>query len=314
MATFISKRPIVLDGGMSRELIGLNAPFRQPEWTALSLLEGTHFVSQVHRNFINAGADVITTNSYAIVPFHIGEDRFWKSGEDLAALAGRLAREEADRAWQNDGVRVLVAGSLPPIFGSYEPAKFDARRVRKYLEVLVRGMEPYVDIWLGETLSVIEEARAVLDVTKLGGKPVWIAFTPDDSGRHPPNSPGLRSGESIEDVAQWSMSAGIEALLFNCCRPEWIDNIIGITNKVYAENTKDKSVPLLGAYANAFLPRPDDYAANSDICGTDITLTADAYRDFASLWLERGAGIVGGCCGIGHGHIQQLASRFKPSQ
>jgi S-methylmethionine-dependent homocysteine/selenocysteine methylase len=110
------------------------------------------------------------------------------------------------------------------------------------------------------------------------------------------------------------LSAGIEALLFNCCRPEWIDNIIGITNNVYANNPEDKSLPLLGAYANAFLPRPDDYAANSDVCGTDSTLNADAYCDYASIWLDRGACIVGGCCGIGHSHIKQLASRFKPSQ
>jgi S-methylmethionine-dependent homocysteine/selenocysteine methylase len=84
---------ILLDGGMSRELIRLNAPFRQPEWSSLALMEIPHVVEQVHAEFAAAGAQVLTTNSYALVPFHIGEERFFKQGEKLAANAGRLARK-----------------------------------------------------------------------------------------------------------------------------------------------------------------------------------------------------------------------------
>jgi len=62
----------VLDGGMGRELLRIGAPFRQPEWSALALFDGPDWVVQAHTNFIEAGAEVITTNSYAIVPFHIG--------------------------------------------------------------------------------------------------------------------------------------------------------------------------------------------------------------------------------------------------
>lgn len=74
---------IVLDGGMSRELIALGAPFEQPEWSALSLIEAPHFVRQVHDRFVAAGADVITTNAYALVPFHLGEERFRRDGRRL---------------------------------------------------------------------------------------------------------------------------------------------------------------------------------------------------------------------------------------
>ncbi|KAF3006767.1 hypothetical protein E8E13_010089 [Curvularia kusanoi] len=134
--------PLILDGGMSRELMRLNAPFRQPEWSALALIEAPHLVKQVHHDFIAAGADIITTNSYALVPFHIGEERFWKQGAELAALAGRLAREAADAETTAIGRKILVAGSLPPIFGSYEPQKFDESRVQEYLAVLVVALAP----------------------------------------------------------------------------------------------------------------------------------------------------------------------------
>jgi len=98
----------ILDGGMSRELVRLGAELRQPEWSALALMESPETVRRVHEGFIVAGADVITTNSYALVPFHIGETRFHQEGRRLIALAGSLAREAADKAGAR-GVR--VAGS-----------------------------------------------------------------------------------------------------------------------------------------------------------------------------------------------------------
>ena len=66
----------ILDGGFGRELARRGAPFRQPEWSALALTEAPDIVKQVHLDFIQAGAEVITTNNYAVVPFHIGEQRF----------------------------------------------------------------------------------------------------------------------------------------------------------------------------------------------------------------------------------------------
>ena len=59
----------LLDGGMGRELMRIGAPFRQPEWSALALIEAPEFVLKAHQAFIEAGARIITTNSYALVPF-----------------------------------------------------------------------------------------------------------------------------------------------------------------------------------------------------------------------------------------------------
>ena len=83
----------ILDGGMGRYLKEIGAPFEQPEWSALALMEEPSAVSQAHNAFIDAGAQIITTNSYAVVPFHIGEERFSQRGAELLALAGKLARD-----------------------------------------------------------------------------------------------------------------------------------------------------------------------------------------------------------------------------
>ncbi|CZT15560.1 uncharacterized protein RCC_01413 [Ramularia collo-cygni] len=297
---------IVLDGGMSRELIRIGAPFQQPEWSALALLEAPHLVKQAHQEFAAAGADVLTTNTYALVPFHINEDRFWSRGEELSALAGQLAKEAADAF-----VGKRVAGSLPPMFGSYEPALFDPTTVQSRLAVLIRGLSSHVDLWLGETLSLIAEAEAVKWAVKESGKPLWISFTLEDDG---PQAPArLRSGESVEDAARWSLDAGIEALLFNCSRPEYMNAAVLEAQRVFTGMTmpEDSKAPLIGVYGNAFELKSTDDAANVGISSTRKDLNAVKYSDFARQWVSSGASIVGGCCGIGTEHIQDLSSALK---
>lgn len=301
----------ILDGGMSRELIRLGAPFKQPEWSAQALMEAPQMVLQVHREFAEAGADILTTNSYALVPFHIGEDRFWERGEELAALAGQLARNAADEVQSKTGRKILVAGSLPPIFGSYRPDLFQPDNVQKYLEVLVRGLAPYVDVWLGETLSLTAEAEAVESAVSRQGKPVWISLNLDDSDEPDTqllSSSRLRSGESVDHATRKILNMGTDALLFNCNRPELMDKAIRETKAVM--ETQTRQIPI-GVYANAFEPRADDYAANENVAPIRGDLQSRVYATIARQWMDSGATIVGGCCGIGVEHIKELVQQLK---
>lgn len=88
----------ILDGGMGRELERRGAPFKQPEWSALAMMEAPNIVKEVHQSYIQSGSRVITTNSYALVPFHIGEEVFKEQGRALAVLSGKVAREAADES------------------------------------------------------------------------------------------------------------------------------------------------------------------------------------------------------------------------
>lgn len=287
----------VLDGGMGRQLARMGAPFRQPEWSALALLEGPEWVSRAHRAFIAAGADVITTNAYAVVPFHIGEERFAAQGRELADLAGRLAREEADAA---DHL-VRVAGSLPPLFGSYRPDLFVPERAPELLADLVAGQAPYVDVWLAETQSSIAEATAAATAIAGDDRPLWISFTLDDD---PDATPRIRSGESVGDAAAAAVGLGAQALLFNCSQPE------RMAGALTAAAAAAPGLPL-GAYANAFPMIPDDHEANDTLFGIRTDLDPDGYRAFADTWVRAGATMVGGCCGVGPEQIAALAERLR---
>ncbi|MDP9570366.1 homocysteine S-methyltransferase family protein [Agrobacterium cavarae] len=295
----------ILDGGMSRELQRLGAELKQPEWSALALINAPDIVRQVHAEFIEAGADVVTTNSYALVPFHIGEDRFRKEGASLIALSGRLAREAADAS----GRKVTVAGSLPPIFGSYEPQNFDASRVQDYLGVLVENLDPFVDVWLGETLSLIAEGEAVRQAVAKTGKPFWISFTlDDDTAQVSGAEPKLRSGETVRAAAEWAAGSGAAALLFNCSKPEVMKAAVETAATTFKE--KDASLEI-GVYANAFEGEQGETAANEGLHSTRADLTDDIYSRFACTWADAGATMIGGCCGIGAAHIHKVAGALR---
>ena len=287
---------LVLDGGTGRELARSGAPFRQPEWSALALIEGPQFVSAVHRAYVAAGADVITTNSYAVVPFHIGEERFAEQGSALAALAGRLAREVADSAER----KVRVAGSLPPICGSYRPDLVDLDRARPVLEVLVAALSPSIDHWLAETLSSLVEARLAASLTAPTGKPLWFSFTLEDE--RPTAEPALRSGETVREAAQLAQELGAAALLFNCSQPEVMEAAVRAAR---AELGPDSPIRI-GVYANAFPPMAADAEANNGLTPIREDLTPEGYGRFAAAWHAAGASILGGCCGIGPEHIAAL--------
>jgi S-methylmethionine-dependent homocysteine/selenocysteine methylase len=297
-------KTILLDGGMGRQLARMGAPFRQPEWSALALMEAPETVADAHGQFIAAGAEIITTNSYALVPFHIGEARFAREGARLVDLCGRLARQAADAA----GRPVKVAGSLPPLFGSYRPDLFDAAAAPRLLSVLTAGLAPHIDLWLVETTSSIAEAEAAAKAALAdAAKPLWISFTLQDD-TDDPSSPRLRSGETPAAAVEAALALGAEAVLFNCSQPEVMGPAIEAAGR--AARRAGRPDLRIGVYANAFPPQTKQATANASLSGLREDLDPENYLGFAQGWIAQGASIVGGCCGIGPEHIAAIKARL----
>ncbi len=291
----------LIDGGMGKALEDAGAPFRQPEWSALALLEAPEFVERVHQQFVDAGAEVIITNNYAVVPFHLGDERFAERADELIDLCGRAARAVADRA----GRPVQVAGSIPPLFGSYEPEKFDADRAPALLARIAERLAPHVDLFVAETQSLIAEAQASVAAAAPHGKPVWASATLEDGGgpagvgAHV-DAPTLRSGETVTAFCLAMMQAGVAAVLFNCSQPEVMEAAIREARAVLPDSVE------VGAYANVFDDKPDGYAANELVLGHRHDLEDGGMVRFVEDWITAGATIVGGCCGVMPRHIAQI--------
>lgn len=287
----------ILDGGMGRELHRMGAPFKQPEWSALALMLAPDTVERAHRRFVEAGAEVITTNSYALVPFHIGDAKFTAEGRKLADLAGRMARKATEGATHP----VRVAGSLPPLFGSYRPDLFEEAEAPALISPLIDGLSPHVDLWLAETQSSLAEAHFARTMLSDDKRPFWVSFTLDDD--HPDlQHPKLRSGEDAATAVGAMLKLGVDAVLFNCSQPEIM---AGAVDAACAVREAHGAKARIGVYANAFPPQRDE-AANEGLSAIRADLTPARYAAFAEAWLQHGADIVGGCCGVGPEHIAAL--------
>ncbi len=293
----------ILDGGMGRELKEIGAPFSQPLWSAQALIEAPDFVSQAHQNFVDAGAEIIITNSYACVPFHLGEELFAQRGFELAALSGELARAVADQAPQ----AVKVAGSIPPPFGSYRPDLFKVEQAASIIQTLYDAQEPNIDLWLVETLCSIQEFESIHTVLKQSTKPCYYAFSLEDTKG---DSASIRSGESVKEAVKLACQSNATGIMFNCSVPEVMDQAIIDTKQVMDELGQDLEI---GVYANNFAPISSEHEAN-DMLQEMRELDGQGYLAYAKRWHALGANIIGGCCGIGPKHIKALADWKRSTQ
>lgn len=295
----------ILDGGIGRELERRGAPFKQPEWSALAMMEAPEIVKEVHKDFIKSGAQVIATNSYALVPFHIGEKLFHTHGKSLVTSAGQVARA----AVEETHAEILIAGSIPPLFGSYRADLYRPERVAEIATPLIEGLSPFCDLWLCETQSLIDEPRrvkALIDKIDRKKKPLWVSFTLEDS--FPTSEPSLRSGEPVVKAVAAMVEIGVDAILFNCCQPEIIYEAIQVTKEKLQTLNAEKIE--IGAYANAFPPQPKKTMANDHLNIMREDLSPSAYLTWAQQWQQEGATLIGGCCGIGPEHIVLLAEKL----
>ena len=125
-------------------------PILDTIWSANALLVAKDTVLRVHKDYIAAGADIITTNTYGIIRSELKKEGIEDKFVELNRLAGKLAIT-ASRSPEEG---VAVAASLPPLRGSYRPdlvGKFDeiVPLYREQAEVL----EPYCDLFICETMS-----------------------------------------------------------------------------------------------------------------------------------------------------------------
>ena len=286
----------ILDGGMGGEIQSRVAGAAHGLWSATALVEDPQLVVDLHREFIDAGAGVITTNTYSTVPSYLGKGGMADRYEELTALAAGLARraaDESDRA-------VQVAGALPPLSESYRadlvPARDDAAPIYSRM---VQAMANDVDLFLCETMSCAREARNAAEqaLAHGGGKPVYVSWTLNET-----SGLGLRSGETVAEAFAALADLDIAAFLFNCTHPEAIE-----TGIVELRSLTDKPI---GCYPNRLNRVPSGWTLDNEInTGLRRDLSEELYVTSILRSIGSGATIVGGCCGIGPSYIRALASR-----
>ena len=285
-------KPILLDGGMGQEIYNRGGKAGYGEWAVAALYEDPNLVREIHVDYIRAGADVITTNSYGTTRPRMKavgiEDRF----EALLRTAGELASDARDEAGR-DGVR--IATSLPPLEASYiNQFELSYDETKGQFAEMMDILDPYIDIYLGETLSTSFEAFALLEAAQGRGKTTWLALTLVDHG-----GTDLRGGEKLSEVISQAREYAPDALLVNCCTPDSVQAALPLL--------QETGIPF-GGYANGFVEIPAAWEERGGVVQleTRTDLSPEVYAGEVKRWIEAGAAIVGGCCETGPAHITRL--------
>ena len=293
-------RPILLDGGMGRELKFRGVDVSTAIWSANGLIQAPDTVRQIHQDYISAGADIITANTYGIIRSNLAKEGLEKHFKDLNALAFTLA----EQARQKSGKSLLIAGSLPPLAGSFRPdlvGKIEDIEPL-YLEH-AELLAEYVDLILCETMSSAFEARAAALAACQTGKPVWVAWT-----LHEDHSGKLRSGETIREAAEMLSDLPVSGYLANCCAPESITRAL--------PQLVETGAAYVGGYANTFQPIPENWRLDGEkptdgLLDLRSDLDPENYAEHVARWLKLGANVVGGCCGTRPAHIAKMQALLK---
>ena len=277
---------------MGAELIKRGLTPRTGLWSARALLDEPEGVVQVHAEYIEAGASVITTNSYSTIPSYLAKAGMAESYQELTVVAAKLARRAADAAT----IPVRVAGCLPPLDESYrhDLVPEDEPSQAVYRE-LVTVLTPYADLYLCETMSCVREAVNASSAARAVDphKPLWVAWT-----LHETPGEGLRSGEAVADALAAVQPFEPDAYLFNCTSPAAIsaavETLAKLTNKP------------IGAYPNSYHV-PEGWTLDNEKSIEAREMTTEDFVAFSRDWRNKGASILGGCCGIGPSHIDAMA-------
>ena len=284
----------LLDGGMGQELFLRSNRPATPLFSAQAMLDDPEMVIQLHCDFISAGADLICINSYAATPERLARD----ADISLFAKIQKAAVRAALIARDNSRKPVRIAGCLPPLVASYHTELIPPEnQARASYELIIQQQAHSVDLFIAETMSSVAEARYVCDAVANTDKPVWVSFTVDDR-----DGTCLRSGEALMAGVEAAVTGGAEVVLVNCSTPEAVGQSMALLSK------QDL---LFGGMANGYVAaaelKPGDTV---DTLTTRDDLGPNGYAEHAMSWVEQGASMIGGCCGVGPAHIAELRRRI----
>jgi S-methylmethionine-dependent homocysteine/selenocysteine methylase len=285
---------IILDGATGTELQRRGVPMHGLAWSAAALDIHPEAVRAVHEDYIRAGADVIITNSFAtarhvLEPAGLG-DRVRALNQRAVALA-QAARENAAA-----GRPVAIAGSISSFRADLTPAEQLEANYREQAELLA---EAGVDLIALEMMYSVEQAAPAIRAALTTGLPIWVGFSCRVAGD---GTVQLLDGSPF--AAGLSQSLGLlahlpfggAAVTVMHTRTEYIAPALAIVRQHWFGPT--------GVYAHSGEWIDPNWQFVDMISPED-------YLTLAQQWVEMGAQMIGGCCGIGPEYIRLLKERLR---
>lgn len=287
-----SGKVVLLDGAVGTELERRGVPAPAPLWSAAGLRSHPQVVQAIHEEYVRAGADIITANTFRAAHRTFAACGVAAEGPYLVHRAVALARAAQAKGVDGAARQCWVASSVGPVADCYDPhstppdevLNVDLRRTLQWHN----GAAPDV-IWI-ETMNTVREALISATLAARTGRPVVVCFLLREDGH-------LLGGDALEAAVDAVMPAQPIAMGLNCMPPSGITQLLPRLRKC-------TDLPIAAyAHINNKTPLP----------GWSYTefVTPQEYAAWARRWRDAGAGVIGGCCGTTPAHIAELAAVFR---
>ena len=276
---FLSEKILVLDGAVGTEIYKRNY-FVNTCFEELCI-SAPDVIKSIHQSYIDAGADIITTNSFGANRYKLSKFGLAEKTTEINLHAAKIARECA-------GDQILVAASVGPV-GKNESPQINA----KLLLEQAQALSEEADFILFETFSSLNDLESALIAAQKLNIPFTISLAIDENSE---TSLGEPLSILIAKIAEFKIQPA--AIGLNCgTGPDGmlhsIENLIKLT-----------SLPTF-ARPNGGLPK--------NIDGRMIYMSSPEYISTYSMrYVQLGVRAVGGCCGTGPEHIKEIARAVKP--
>ena len=280
----LKTKVLLFDGGMGTELynkgIFINKCYEELNLTNPDL------IARINLEYINAGADVIETNTFGANRFKLAKYQLDDKLYDINFQAGKIAKQTAKSG-------VLVAGAIGPLGIRIEP--LGAVAVSEAQDYFAEQIQPLVDsgvdLLIFETFIYIEELEVAIQTARnICDLPIIAQLTIDEDGS---TLTGTLPKQTIERLnATDADVVGVNCTVGPAVMLSWLEAV------------KDYTTKPLSVMPNAGKPK--------NIDGRNIYLCSPEYLgEYAKHFLQSGASIIGGCCGTGPEHIRKMRNMIK---
>jgi homocysteine S-methyltransferase len=292
----------ILDGGMGQELLAKGLVSKGTLWSASALIEEKNhqLVIDTHLEFINAGADVIITNSFSTRRVRMEQNKVL----NFFNFANQKAGELAVKAKEISKKDVLIAGSLPAQNDTYQVDKRDKKIIEKDFFDQAKIIAPYIDFFYLDVLCSGKELELALNVTEKLNKPVLVGLHIKKDGKLP-------SKETIAEIVKKYKNNNWLGLVAACVSLEIIEETINENNKLdipfgFKANLWEKEEPL--PLKNFNTAKFNEIGVNPNIAmGIRKDITGKIFYEFSKKIMKKGATILGGCCETNPDHIKEIS-------
>ena len=280
-----NERNLLMDGAMGTELIRRGLDLSLPLWSGDINVTHPLEVSQVHEDYLSAGADIITTNTFRTTPRTYIHAGYSKREAKLRARKSMIAAVEI--AKNSADKKCVIAGSIAPLEDCYSPELYPGNKVAmaEYAELVEWLVSAGVDIILFETMGCWDEIKTAMETASDIKIPLWLSLILRDEKT-------LLDGSDLGEILLKLKNYRTEIVLLNC-------NMISVT-KGGSNLMKEYWNGSWGVYPNVgkiFPSKTGHIHSKVDV------------NEFVSemhQMIEMGAQVVGACCGSTPDYIREL--------